>query len=419
MVSHRYRMLVLLPGLLTASCRAGTRDVSTIRVTRTDSAGIEIVTTETPATDVPVFATLDSMPDLRLGSVAGPPEEQFGSVRDLAVLSGGGVAVLDEQAAEVRIFGPDGAYLRTLGSEGEGPGEFQTPRSVTRLPGDTLAVYDYRAARITRFGPDGALGRVVTLTFEGYGRPTAASLFSDGRIVAATRLSTPGGKVPPQGLSFAVDSAVLQVNGDDGSLRDTIAVIPSLERFRDLDISPSAVSVRLYPAAFNRTGVFTAHPDGVWCGFGDRWELRLLDPADGHLKRILRAPGLKRPLTDEEADRILRASLAEARDPEDLRARQRRYDLSPRPTMRPTYDRVVVDDRARIWLEEWPGADTDTRRWWVFDSDGALLGSVNVPGAFWLLAVRDHQAWGVTHDDLDVSYVVRYPLRRAGPGEAP
>jgi len=412
MMPHRGLTTPLLVlSLLATSCRKEMGDASSVRVTRADSAGVEIVTTETPAADVPVFATLDSTPDLRIGSVAGPVEEQFGSVRGLAVLSDGGVAVLDDQAAEVRVFGSDGAYVRTVGTKGEGPGEFQAPRSVTRLPGDTLAVYDYRAARITRFGPRGSLGRIVTLTFEGYGRPTGTSLFADGSVVASSRLSSPGAKVPPEGLSFTVDSAVLQVNGDDGALRDTVAVIPSLERFRDLDISPSAISIRLYPAAFDRSGVFIAHPDGIWCGFGDRWELRLLDPADGHVKRILRASGLERPLTDAEAEAILKASLAQARDPEDLRARQHRYDVSPRPAMRPTYNQVLVDDQARLWLEEWPGADTNTRRWWVFAADAALLGYVDVPGSFRLVAVTGDQAWGVTHDDLDVSYVVRYAVR--------
>ncbi|MCG6955434.1 MAG: hypothetical protein LJF04_05525 [Gemmatimonadetes bacterium] len=410
----RFGAIVLALSVFAAACRTESRGTRAVRVTRSDSAGIEIVTTATQAGDVPAFATLDSTPDLRIGSVAGPVEEQFGSVRDLAVLPDGGVAVLDDQAAEIRLFGPDGAYRLTVGTKGEGPGELQAPRSITLLPADTLAVYDYRAARITRFGTDGSLGRLVTLAFEGYGRPTSVSLFPDGRVVASSLLSRPGTRVPPEGLSFTLDSTVLQLNGNDGSLRDTVAVFPWMERFRDLDISPSAVFIRLYPAAFNRSGVVTTHPDGVWCGFGDRWELRLLDPVDGHVKRILRAPGLERPLTDGEADQILQASLAQASDPEDLRARHHRYDLSPRPAMRPTYDRVLVDDQARLWLEEWPGARTESRRWWVFAQDGALSGYVEVPGDFRLDAVRGHQAWGIVRDDLDVQYVVRYVIRPGG-----
>jgi hypothetical protein len=415
MMPHpRFGTLVLALPVFAAACRTESRGTGAIHVARSDSAGIEVVTTATPTGDVPVFATLDSMPDLRIGSVAGPVEEQFGSVGDLAVLPDGGVAVLDDQAAEIRIFGPDGAYRRTVATKGEGPGELQVPRSVTLLPADTLAVYDYRADRITRFGTDGSLGRVVTLAFGGYGRPTTVSLFPDGRVVASSPVTEPGKRVPPEGLSFTMDSTVLQLNGDDGSLLDTVAVLPWMERFRDLDISPSAVFIRLYPAAFNRTGVFTAHPDGVWCGFGDRWELRLLDPVDGHVKRILRAPGLERPLTDAEADAILQASLAQASGPEDLRARRHRYELSPRPAMRPTYDRVLVDDQARLWLEEWPGGFTESRRWWVFARGGALLGYMDAPFGFRLVSVRGAQAWGVTRDDLDVSYVVRYAIRPAG-----
>ena len=71
----------------------------------------------------------------------------------------------------------------------------------------------------------------------------------------------------------------------------------------------------------------------------------------------------------------------------------------------------MVDDEARLWLREWQGGSTGPGRWWVFGADGALLGSVDTPHGFRLMVVRDGQAWGIDRDELDVSYVVRYPFR--------
>ena len=88
------RALWIAAGITAAvACGRQTGTLSAPTVTREDSAGIAIVTTTTPAADVPAFAALDSAPDLRLGTVDGPPAEQFGQVRDLAALSDGGVAV--------------------------------------------------------------------------------------------------------------------------------------------------------------------------------------------------------------------------------------------------------------------------------------------------------------------------------------
>ena len=103
-----------------------------------DSAGIEIVLNAIAATAVPVYATLESVPGLRVGSVEGKPEEQFGTVRDVVGFADGGVAVLDGQAAEIRLFDSDGAFQMSLGSQGSGPGEFQRPITLALLPGDTL-----------------------------------------------------------------------------------------------------------------------------------------------------------------------------------------------------------------------------------------------------------------------------------------
>jgi hypothetical protein len=401
--------IAFLAGL--ASCVDGSSGAPPPRVTRADSAGIEIVTTETAAADVPVFATLDSTPGLRLGAVDGPTEEQFGSVRDLAPLSDGGVAVLDGQAAEIRMFAADGTFRKTVAKRGEGPGELSFPSAVASLAGDTLAVFDSRSARLTRFAPDGTLGRVETLQTEGYALPYVASLFADGGVVGQLRWSELGNSFPqtPEGKqTLAVDSAALVVYTPDGRLSDTVAVLPSFEGIRTMNHSGNSVFIRMASTAFDRSLVFAAHPDGVWAGFGDHFALRLMDPADGHVKRILRAPGLERPLTDAEAKAILDEAMADADTPDERRSQQEWYDLSPRPEMRPTYDRLVVDDAARLWLREWAGGNQGGSRWWVFARDGGLLGSVDTPEHFSLMAVQGDQAWGVTHDDLDVSYVVRY-----------
>jgi len=380
---------------------------------RSDSAGIEVVLNSIAATAVPVYATLDSVPSLHLGSLDGAPEEQFGEVNDVLPLANGGVAVLDGQAALIRLFDSDGAYQLTLGTRGQGPGEFQSPIALALLPGDTLAVFDAGPRRITRFGLDGSLGRITTLN-DTQARIVAAGFLPDGRLVGQSRWLAPGGgPLPGPELTFGRDSAVLTIFRGDGAVDDTVDVVPGRETLTSVTRSGQGFSVFRRSAAFGRTNVFTTHPDGVWSSENDRFELRLRHTEGGRLLRIVRAPGLEKAIEDDLARVIYERALAEAETPDDRRRTEEWYALSPRPDRQPAFDLLVADESSRLWVREWstPGP---TSRWWVFEGGGAVLGFVDVPTSLRIRSVRCEWVWGVEQDDLDVSYVVRYALRGEG-----
>ena len=405
-----YRPIMHVSVVVVSAMSACTRSADTARVpeaVHADSAGVEIVLNSVAATAVPVFATLDSVPGLRLGSLDGRPDEQFGTVSDAVPLSDGGVAVLDGQAAEIRLFDSNGAYRMSLGSKGQGPGEFQSPIKLALLPGDTLAVYDSRSNRITRFGPDGALGRITTLE-DNRTRIVAASFLSDGRLIGQSRWLAPGGApLPGPEPTFVRDTAVLTLFTTDGALDDTVDVVPGRESIMSIHMSERSVSIFRRSPVFGRTNVFTAHPDGIWSSANDRFELRLREAESGRLMRIVRAPGLEKPVTDGLARAIRDRALAEAETADDRRRTEAWYALSPRPETQPAYDLIEVDDHARLWVRAWSSLGLATR-WWVFARGGDLLGSVDVPSGMKITSVRCGWVWGVEHDELDVGYVVRY-----------
>lgn len=398
-----------IPVLVLFACSGAADSAPVPTAVRTDSAGVEIVVHGVAADAVPVFATLDDTPNLRLGAPEGRPEEQFGAVRDVVPLADGGVAVLDGQAADIRLFDAGGAYRATLGSRGRGPGGLRRPIALAVLPGDTLAVFDAESNRVTRFGPDGGLGGVTTLR-DIRGRIAAAAFLEDGRLIGQSRWLAPqGAPLPGPGLAFARDTAVLTLFATDGSVTDTVDVVPGSETITGVQVSGQGVSVFRRSAAFGRSNVFAAHPAGIWSSPNDRFELRLRD-ARGRLTRVVRAPGLEEPVTDAAARVIRDRALADAQTPEARRRAEDWYALSPRPATQPAFDAIAVDDRARLWVRAWSPSSPATR-WWVFAADGDLLGSVHVPNGTRITAVRCGSVWGVEQDELDVSYAVRYALR--------
>jgi hypothetical protein len=65
--------------------------------------------------------------------------------------------VMEHGNLRVQVFDPEGRYVRTLGREGQGPGELQSPLFIT-VAGDSVVVIDERNVRMTRWSTvDGEL----------------------------------------------------------------------------------------------------------------------------------------------------------------------------------------------------------------------------------------------------------------------
>ena len=53
------------------------------------------------------------------------------TIRAVQVGAGGEIFVLDGKIGQVKVYGPDGRHLRTIGKKGQGPGELQSPSRMT------------------------------------------------------------------------------------------------------------------------------------------------------------------------------------------------------------------------------------------------------------------------------------------------
>lgn len=138
---------LLLAFILVAAC-AG-EPPSDPSVVRADSAGVRLITSTGPDTVLPWrFETVDVLRD----SLGEP--WLFTMVTPEMVLTdrAGRTYVLDREPA-VRRFGRDGAYERSFGRKGGGPGEMEFPLSLVQQ-GDSLAVFDGGREVIVRWGPD-------------------------------------------------------------------------------------------------------------------------------------------------------------------------------------------------------------------------------------------------------------------------
>ena len=80
-------------------------------------------------------------------------EVVFGAIGSVVLDGDGQVYVADMQAKAISVFSPDGEFLRNLGREGEGPGEFQEPRSLVLMPNGNVGVIYEQPPRVICFRP--------------------------------------------------------------------------------------------------------------------------------------------------------------------------------------------------------------------------------------------------------------------------
>jgi len=91
----------------------------------------------------------------RLGGDSEDEHQFFGLLTGLDVDAAGNLYLLDAQLHVVKVFSPDGAYLRSLGREGEGPGEFRRPAGLFVRDDGVVGVAQGAPGKIVLIAPDG------------------------------------------------------------------------------------------------------------------------------------------------------------------------------------------------------------------------------------------------------------------------
>lgn len=107
----------------------------------------------------------------RLGGESEDEGEFFGVISSVIVGEDGNVYLLDRQLTEVKVFSSDGEYLRTIGREGEGPGEFRRPSEIFFSPEGNVCVLQTRPGKIVVLTPEGdPTGEIGLPELEGGGQ---------------------------------------------------------------------------------------------------------------------------------------------------------------------------------------------------------------------------------------------------------
>ena len=372
-----------------------------------DSAGARIIKYDANARPRAKW-TVDPKPMLRIGGAGGEGPTELATVLGVARLSDGRVVIADGGSTELRVFSPTGAFIKSIGRKGQGPGEFDGIQLMLRSA-DTLVVHD-RQSRLQVYTADGKLLRSYARpVFTGHSTNTWPGLLNDGSGVVQ------GVDPTPEFTSDQVtQTASLGLKSPTGTDVRAFTQIPVFERVRR-----NGAPVALFLGAVSRVAVMGPR---VCSGYAIRWEVQCFDRTGKLISRTSRGvkPG---KVTSADIDEFKKgyAAANKSAAPDKLKAALDNFQFADE---RSAFGRFVPSPVGELWVGEFvalesfiPGkrgtaTPSKPTTWTVLGNDGTWVADVVLPARFALLdAGRDYVA-GIELDDDDVESVVVYRLKR-------
>ena len=336
-----------------------------------------VLVIKNPKTPLYSSAEVKLTEELKIGESEGQPEYMFGRIAGIAVDDPGCIYVADDKTIDIKVYDPKGAYLRTIGRAGQGPGEIGRPYDVFVNSRNELLIPDGKNYKLHVFSLDGKF-----LQAKSFG----------ARFPEMTAYS-------PKGQLY-----VLSFGGDFSTgtyfelvkLDEDLSPLTVLHR---IDIPPGGP---LRESLDDKIPLFCVQSDGnLVMGFPkrDEYSLRVINSEGKVLKIISR---------DFEPVPIPKEDLEKARE---SRPSGMTFEL---PTHFPGFSRLVADDKGKIFALTAPLSLTMKSFFWdVFDAEGRYLANIRLPGSVWHLSnMKNGLLWKggklyVVEEDKDGYHIVK------------
>lgn len=214
-----------------------------------------------------------------IGAEAGPQMVTLEDPTYIAAGDDGLIYVADRKAVQVKVFGPNGKFLRSIGKQGQGPGEVGGIRDISFTPAREILVNDTRTKRLHYFTLEGKFLRSVT---------------------APSTIGFEGPSQDSRGRIFAVQTAIVM----DRAISELVEFTAEMKKVRTL----FSIQIAKYPD-FNPVGPqiqFLPAADGglIW-GVTTQYEIIVLD-ADGQLVKKILKDYDPLPVTKEYRDKLIK-----------------------------------------------------------------------------------------------------------------
>jgi hypothetical protein len=354
----------------------------------TDIAGhagenVESVTSRTSDPGV-VRLVADPVPEIRVGGRNDADlRKELWVVFDAVLRADGKLVAIRDAGREITVFDARGEFLRTLGRQGRGPGEFDRAIQVAITRDETLAIID--AGQIIVY--DSAFRFLFNVDVS----RNVQCCFGDGGLIAPV----------PEAIRAAAQQRYWpegrpQVTwGRMAGLEPNATLTPFL-KLEDGDATQTAfwvdggrklMTTPVVP--FARRAFVRVTPDAIVHSTGDDVGYRIYSSA-GILQRVVRVDTMP-PLVGRDDRASLRNRwMSRATSRRDTLLYEQALEKLPIPATLPAIDALLTDESGNVWLKthqrrtapaaaEYERVGGVDETWLQFGRDGRLAGVLHIP----------------------------------------
>ena len=342
--------------------------------------------------------------DLSIGSLDSAGPDLFGDVRGIAVDRQGTIYVLDFQSSEIRTFDSAGAYLETIASSGQGPGEIAAANGLTLGPDGTLWINDHGKRALTNLSTDGKeIGRLPGIV-PGYGFIWGGTVDRRGVFwerwshAAEERQRDMTATGPLEG-----SSRVYMKSFDPGTgVYDSILAGVSTYHAYQAAHEGGQIGMRI-PFHPERLSVVD-RSSAIWTAQSDVYRITRLN-VSGDTTMVLEVAERAQPVTDADIEEWRERT---AQTFEKIPAIRSEIEALM-PEQKPLLQRLLSDREGRLWV----GRTVPTGEGPLFDvfsPDGEYLAAVRLfprMSDYIMPVIQDGRIHAVVAGEFDEQYVVR------------
>ena len=291
------------------------------------------------------------------------PEDEEGNIilyqpYSYTVNEVGSIYIYDRQDPAVKVFNPEGRFIRTIGRKGQGPGEFQSVSRVVYVPGKRLLTLDRDQNRISLFTDEGSF--IGTHNFQNSSFEVffaADSFFAREetgvepgtvqwtwkRTLSVKAFDYEGQELFSYGKFQARQSGFVNEEGRQFSFSKPFEVLSVL--------AGDPKNARLFHC------------------LNDKYLIEVYN-REGRIFRKIDRPYKRLPIKDVDKKSYLDGFRLRGNSEIDIRLIEKNAEM---PDLKPMATRMLVDSSGRLWVELNETKEAEGRTFWVydiFDEDG-------------------------------------------------
>jgi len=297
----------------------------------------------------------------------------FSDISSCTVDDEGNIYILDSKEHHVKVFTQEGKYLRTIGRQGQGPGEFHNPGNIQITPKNELLVEDTQNKRLGFFTLDGKFIKNLSL------KKRMGLSF----ILVDSKANFIGREIVQKKIKLYWEIWKYDNQFNEMFLIDSVDFLNPME----IKVNPFSFLI------FYEIG----RDDNIYYGNPERYRILVFSPEGQLIKRILK---------EYEPVRITKEDIEEFKKSLQLMGMNMKGRFKF-PKFFPAYQDVSIDEQGRIFIKTFEKGNKEQEYIFdIFDAEGKYF--LSFPHRFEPIIWKNGMVYSKEETSEGIEIIKRY-----------